>query len=265
LSACADNRFLIALLVRGDLDSAEEARLRAHLAGCPTCASELAAEERLSRRLAELPRFAAPGDLKAQVQDTMRVRRGRGRVLRIPPRRLLVAGGAVAALLIIGAVLTLRRQSAPDPLALAARQAAAEHQMIELQRDLLPNETAGAGARLRELAERYSLPATTAFPGDPELQLISVRPGSALGRVSAVLIYLDRQGRLVTLEILPGKDVQIPPDRTRRVQQFRPVLARVEQRGIVLWKQGGALYLLTAPVEDEELERLYVKVRTRTS
>src|SRR5207253_1375803 len=83
--------------------------------------------------------------------------------------------------------------------------------------------------------------------GDAELRLVSVRPGTALGKVSAILVYLDKEARLVTLEILPGNEVQIPPNRTRKVQQFRPVLARVEQCGVVLWKMGGALYVPTAP------------------
>ncbi len=217
MSACADNSFRIALLVRGELDSAEEALLRAHLDGCATCASELAAEEELSGKLEKLPRSMAPDDLKAQVQDMMRSPLARGRVLRMAPRRLV------------------------------------------------PSETAGAPALLRELAQRYGLPATTAFPGDAELRLVSVRPGTALGKVSAILVYLDKEARLVTLEILPGNEVQIPPNRTRKVQQFRPVLARVEQCGVVLWKMGGALYVLTAPLDDEELARLFVKVRTHPS
>lgn len=264
MSACADNSFRIALLVRGELDSAEEALLRAHLAGCATCASELAAEEELSRKLEKLPRLMAPADLKAQVQDRMGVPLARGRVLRMAPRRLVVAGMIVLAL-VIGAAVTLRSRFAADPLALAAHQAVAERRSLDLQRDLFPGETAGAPALLRELAQRYGLPATTAFPGDAELRLVSVRPGTALGKVSAILIYLDKEARLVTLEILPGNEVQIPPKRTRQVQQFRPVLARVEQCGVVLWKQGGALHVLTAPLDDQELARLFVKVRTHRS
>jgi hypothetical protein len=167
--------------------------------------------------------------------------------------------------LVIGAAVFFRSRFAEDSLALAARQAVAERHGLDLQRDLLPSETAGAPALLRELAQRYGLPATTAFPGDAELRLVSVRPGTALGKISAILVYLDKQARLVTLEILPGNEVQIPPKRTRQVQQFRPVLARVEQCGVVLWKQGGALYVLTAPLDDEELARLFVKVRTHRS
>jgi anti-sigma factor RsiW len=264
VSACADNSFRIALLVRGELDSAEEAVLRAHIAGCATCASDLAAEEQLSRRLEKVPKLMAPADLEAQIRDRMRVPLARARMMRMPPRRLLVAGMIALALAIAAAVI-FRSRFAGDPLALAARQAVAERVSLDLQRGLFPSETAAAPALLRELAQRYGLPATTAFPGDAELRLVSVRPGAALGKVSAILVYLDKQGRLVTLEILPGNDVQIPPNRTRQVQQFRPVLARVEQCGVVLWKQGGALHVLTAPLDDDELSRLFVKVRTHRS
>jgi hypothetical protein len=264
LSACADNGLRIALLLRGELDSAEEALLRTHLAGCATCAGELAAEEQLSRRLEGLPRLTAPADLKAQVQGMMRVPVGRGRILRTGPRRLLVAG-MIALALAIGAAVTFRSRFAHDPLTLAARQAVAERQGLDLQRDLLPGETAAAPALLRELAQRYGLPVTTAFPGDAELRLVSVRAGTALGKVSAILVYLDKEARLVTLEILPGNEVQIPPGRTRQIQQFRPVLARVEQCGVALWKMRGALYVLTAPLDEQELARLFVKVRTQSS
>jgi len=261
LSACADNNLRIALLVHGKLDPAEEAQLRAHLTGCAGCAGELGAEEQLSRRLDELPRLAAPDDLRARVRDILRARRGSSSLLRMASRRLLAAG-AIAAMLIVGTAVVLRLRSPRDPLTLAARQAVAEHQRIDAQRGLLSGETAGAPLRLRELAQRYGLPTATAFPGDADLQLVSVRTGSVLGKVSATLVYMDKQARLVTLDILPGKDVQIPPDRTRKVQQFRPVLTRVEPCGVVLWKQEGSLYVLAAPLDDQDLAGVFVKVRT---
>jgi hypothetical protein len=90
------------------------------------------------------------------------------------------------------------------------------------QRDVLRGETAGAGARLRELAQRHGLPATTAFQGDEEVRLVSVRQGLALGKVSAVLVYLDAKGRLVTLELLPGGEVKIPLERTARCSSSIP-------------------------------------------
>jgi anti-sigma factor RsiW len=262
LTPCADSRF-IPLLARRELDPAEEARLRAHLASCPTCPGELAAEEQLTRRLREeVPRPAAPPEMRAALEEMMRARQA-------PPpgrrkaRRLLFAAAAAVVLAIAGS-LALRRLPANDPQVLA-RHAAAAHRTIDGQRAVLPSETAGVSARLRELAQRYDLPATTAFQGDAELRLVSARQGLALGKVSAVLVYLDAKGRLVTLEILPGGEVTIPRERTRTVQQFHPMLTRADQLGVAVWKQGASLYLLTAPFDEEELAQLYLKVRTRTS
>lgn len=178
-------------------------------------------------------------------------------------RRLLLAAVTAVVLAIAGSV-ALRRPRPYDPLMLA-RHAAAAHRNIDRQRDVLPSETVGADARLRELAQRYGLPATTAFQGDAELPLVSARQGLALGKVSALLVYMDAKRRLVTLEIVPGGEVTIPRERARAVQQFRPMLTRADQLGVALWKQGATLYLLTAPFDEEELAQLFLKVRTHTS
>lgn len=263
LGPCADSRF-IALLARGELEPSEEARVRAHLSSCQTCPAELAAEENLTKRLrGEISRPAAPAELKAAVEEMMR---GRGTVPRRArsTRRVLFAASA-AALLILAGFLAYRRTSAEDPLVVATHHAAATHQAIDRQRDLLQRETAEARTRLLDLAQRYGLPATTAFQGDEEVRLVSVRQGVALGKVSAVLVYIDSKGRLVTLEILPGGDLKVPRERTRAVQQFHPMLTRADQLGVALWRQGPAFYLLTAPMDEEELARLYLKVRTHTS
>jgi anti-sigma factor RsiW len=262
LNPCADSRF-IPLLAHGELEPAEEARLRAHLSGCQTCAHELAAEENLIKRLKGIALPAAPAELRAAVEEEMRALRTVPRRARLT-RRVFFAASA-ATLLILAAFLAYRRMSPEDPLAVAAQHAAATHQAIDLQRDLLQRETAEAATRLQELAQRYGLPATTAFQGDEEVRLVSVRQGLALGKVSAVLVYIDSNGRLVTLEILPGGDLKVPRERTRAVQQFHPMLTRADQLGVALWRQGPAFYLLTAPMDEEELARLYLKVRTHTS
>jgi anti-sigma factor RsiW len=263
LDPCADSRF-IPLLARGELEPAEEARVRAHLSSCQTCTRELAAEENLTKRLREgISRPAAPADLRAAVEEEMRAHRTVPRRARIT-RRMLFAASA-AALLILAAFLAYRRMSPQDPLVVATRHAAATYQAMDRQRDLLQRETAEARTRLLELAQRYGLPATTAFQGDEEVRLVSVRQGLALGKVSALLVYIDSKGRLVTLEILPGGDLKVPRERTRAVQQFHPMLTRAEQLGVALWRQGPAFYLLTAPMDEAELAQLYLKVRTHTS
>jgi len=263
LDPCADSR-LIPRLARGELEPAEEARMRAHLSSCQTCTRELAAEGNLTKRLREgISRPAAPADLRAAVEEEMRALRTVPSRARIS-RRMFFAASA-AALLILAGFLAYRRMSPQDPMVVATRHATATYQAMDNQRDLLQRETAEAKMRLQELSQHYGLPATTAFQGDEEVRLVSVRQGVALGKVSAVLVYIDSKGRLVTLEILPGGDLKVPRERTRAVQQYRPMLTRADQLGVALWRQGQAFYLLTAPMDEEELAQLYLKVRTHTS
>lgn len=235
--------------------------MREHLAGCAECSVEYAAEERLTKRLrTEVPRPEAPADLKAAVEAMMRRERP---ARRATARRVLgVAAAAAAAVLVVALVLGTRSR---DPIALATRHAAETYDGLEAQRGQLASDAADTDARLRELTQQHGIPAATAFHGDDDVRLVSVRKGSALGKVSAVLVYVDRQGRLVTLEILPGGDVTIPKDRTRQVHQFRPMLTRAKDLGVALWRQGAALYVLTAPLDEEGLANLYLKVRLGTS
>lgn len=263
MNRCVETR-LVPRLVRGDLDPAEERRLREHVRGCQDCAAEVKAEEQLTQRLrSEIPRPSAPGDLRAAIEGIVRARLVPGaRPSRM--RRGILAAAAVAALIVVG--LTFASRMRPrDPIALATRHAAATYHAVDSDRGQFAADAAQTDARLRELTQRHGLPAATAFHGDDEVRLVSVRQGSALGRTSALLVYADRQNRLVTLEILSGTDVTIPREQTRAVQQFHPMLTRASDLGVALWKQGASLYLLTAPLDEEELAQLYLRVRTHTS
>jgi anti-sigma factor RsiW len=263
LNRCAETR-LIPRLARGDLDAAEERRLRQHAAGCAECTAELAAEEGLTQRLRTgIARPQAPPELKAAIERMMS-RRAASAIPSRKSRRRAFAAAAAAALVVVATMFALRNLSRQDPLARLAREAAATHESIGAQRDALQRETPDT-TRLRDLTQRHGLPAATAFQGDEEVRLVSVREGRVQGKVSAVLVYVDTRGRLVTLEMLPGGNVTIPPERTRAIQQFHPMLTRADRLGVALWKQGATLYLLTAPIDEEELAKLYLKVRTHTS
>ena len=43
------------------------------------------------------------------------------------------------------------------------------------------------------------------------------------------------------------------------------MLTRSGNLGVALWKQGSSLYVLTAPLSEDELAQLYLRVRTHTS
>jgi anti-sigma factor (TIGR02949 family) len=103
--SCAAALDLLEPFVDGDLDAAEEARLRAHLLGCASCAAELALAERVQRELRSLPQPECPPELLARV-----VQAGRGEVVpfRAPLRtsrrteRLRVTAAAALVALAVG-------------------------------------------------------------------------------------------------------------------------------------------------------------------
>jgi anti-sigma factor RsiW len=105
---------LLEPFVDGDLDAAEEARLRAHLASCVSCAAERALAERIQRELRALPQPECPPELLARV-----VQAGRGEVVPFPaplktPRRTgrlrITAAAALVALAVGGGSLFVHLQ-----------------------------------------------------------------------------------------------------------------------------------------------------------
>ena len=105
---------LLEPFVDGDLDAAEEARLRAHLAGCASCAAERDLAEQIRRELRALPQPECPPELLARV-----VQAGRGEVVPFPsplktPRRTqrlrIAAAAAVVALAVGGGSLFVHLQ-----------------------------------------------------------------------------------------------------------------------------------------------------------
>jgi len=113
---CYDALELIEPFVDGDLEGAEAARLRSHLAGCHACAAELALAERIQRELRALPQLDCPPEI------VERVRREGAQVLpfRSPVRPRgaglpfrIAAAAALLALALWGGALFIRSQQRP--------------------------------------------------------------------------------------------------------------------------------------------------------
>jgi anti-sigma factor (TIGR02949 family) len=272
---CADVRFRLMLLRRGELDPREAGSIRRHLESCPECAAELDAERELDRRLRHDALVgAAPADLRAAVAALAARERGPRwrawtRSLGARARRPLVAAalGALAALLVAvpSALLWPRPRPAENPLAAPLAEAVAGYQRILLQRDITGFESGDAERIVAELKRLHGLPTTTAFRGDAEMQLLAVHPTYALGHAGALFVFGDRAGRLVILQIVRAPEVRIPREATTPVAAFRPVLARRDSVAVALWKQADALYALSAPTDEAELSRIFLKVRQGTT
>jgi anti-sigma factor RsiW len=272
---CADLRFRLMLFRRGELDAVEAEVVRAHLATCPDCAAELEAERELDRRLGQAAAaWIAPPDWRdAARREVERARGSRvrrwSRGLRRAAGRPLVAAalGAAAALLAVTSVdlLLARTRPQPDPLAVPLAEAASGHRRCVLEQQLGIAGPEDLGKILKELQQRLGVPTTTAFQGDADLALVHVDPTETLGRPGAILVFRSRDGDVVTLQIVRAPEFQVPRERGTPVGRFRPVITRQQDLSTALWKQGNALYALSAPVDEKAMAGIYLKVRLGTS
>jgi anti-sigma factor RsiW len=272
---CADLRFRLMLFRRGELDAAESEAVRAHLATCLDCAAELEAERALDARLEQAASaWSAPSEWReAARREVERARGSRvrrwGRGVRRGIGRPLVAAalGAAAALLVVTSVnlLVARTRPQPDPLAVPLAEAASGYRRCLLEQQLGISGPDDLGKILKELQQRLGVPTTTAFQGDADLALVHVDPTETLGRPGAILVFQSRDGHLVTLQIVRAPDFQVPRERGTPVGRFRPVITRHQDLSTALWKQGNALYALSAPVDETAMAGIYLKVRLGTS
>ena len=273
---CADLRFRLMLFRRGELDAAEAEAVRAHLAQCPDCPTELEAERELDRRLAEVASaWASPPELRSAVSERLareresrprRWRRAVGRAIRRP--LVAAALGAAATLLVVTSVglIVARGRPQPDPLAIPLAEAASSYRREVLEHQLGWTGPADVVRALAELQQRLDVPTTTAFRGDADLALVDVDPAETLGRPGAILVFRSRDGLLVTLQIVRAPEFHVPRERGTLVgEKFRPVITRQKDLSTALWKQGNALYALSAPVDEAAMAKIYLKVRLGTS
>jgi anti-sigma factor RsiW len=266
---CADIRFRLMLARRGELDAAEAEAVAAHLAACPDCTAELEAERELDRQLAAGAAGSAPPEVRRAASALLarERRRGWGRALGRLVRRPLVSAalGAAAALLVVTAGTLVARGRQPDPLAAPLAEVATAYRRCELEQQLGRAVPGDLGKSLAEMQQRLGVPTTTAFHGDPDLTLVAADPTYALGRPGAILIFRSRQGQVVTLQIVRAPEFQVPRERGTPVGRFRPVITRQHDLATALWKQGNALYALSAPVDEAAMADIYLKVRLGTS
>lgn len=264
---CHDVRFQLARLLRGEVDSAELAEMFRHLAECAGCAAEFKAEATLGRQLqAETTRYVPPPDVRAAVEELVRRRRvGWGASVRVLFRRPLVAAAAGALAALLAAVPVSQvvwRSPAPDTLQSLVAEAANTHRRMVLQRELLDREQPNVDRVLADLQDRLGLPTKTAFRGDWEVRLLAVRPTFVVGRAGVTFVYLEGSDRILTLTLIPGREIQMPRDGTTQIETYRPFVTRKDSIGIVAWKQAEIAYALTASTNGEDLPRLFLKIRT---
>ncbi|RZN13138.1 hypothetical protein CWO91_00710 [Bradyrhizobium genosp. SA-3] len=106
---CDEARILLHALLDNELDAGHAREVEAHIASCPACAAELAAQREMQRVLADTDlRYTAPASLRARIEASL------PQAQHQPTRRSLLRGfamgSAVSALAASGVVALVLRQ-----------------------------------------------------------------------------------------------------------------------------------------------------------
>lgn len=107
---CDEARILLHALLDGELDAGHAREVEAHVASCPACAAEFAAQREMQRVLADTDlRYTAPASLRSRIEASLPQPQGRQ-----PTRRAVLRGfamgSAVSALAASGVVAIVLRQ-----------------------------------------------------------------------------------------------------------------------------------------------------------
>jgi hypothetical protein len=221
-----------------------------------------ASDEALGQRLAaELPRYAAPGRLRAAIVETAAPSLRRRAAWLAP-----VCAAAATALVLVLAYLTQLPQSLPaDPAQRLVRSVVAEH-----ERALMwgARHSAIIPAALPWLTRESGIGLTRVFVGDDRLSLAGAEPVYLEGRRGIALYYRDGDGHLVTYTVLPAPGLPLPDRERVQVDRFKPALLHDDGFSAWVWKQGDlACFLVSDMVSEADLERFkdyFVRVRTAT-
>ena len=107
---CDEAKILLHALLDGELDAGHAREVEAHIAGCPGCAAELAAQREMQRVLTDTNlRYTAPASLRSRIEASLP-----GPQRQQPTRRSVLRGfamgSAVSALAASGVVALVLRQ-----------------------------------------------------------------------------------------------------------------------------------------------------------
>jgi mycothiol system anti-sigma-R factor len=262
--ACEEYRDQIYLLQRGELEPAAAGSMQAHLETCEPCRAAYDAEAGLTARLARATRHRAPAGLRDRVAAALRAEAAEQ-----PSRRLAAwrwrplvpaaAGAAVAVLLAVPLTWWLVARP-PAPILVLAREVAQEHGR---------GESTAAWERSPETPEAALAYLSTwmdvAFPKPPvaggDLTLVGARPTFLFERKAVAFVYRDAGGRLVTLLVFRGADVQLPERGRIQVDKFKPYFGSADGYTLCVWKQKDVGFSMVGKLSQEELAQDFLKIR----
>jgi len=250
---CHDARARLLDASRGRLGPDDSRALAAHLAGCPECAHEDAAERLLSEALEHrLPERPASAALRERIAASMvATRRPRWRGALVPA---LVAALALA----VTVPPVLYRQAVVRHEAATAEmvgEAVGDHLRILQAQRPLEIESGGVHQVRPWFEGRLDFSPVVPFAGDETVPL----RGGALAyfedRRAAAFVYGLRQH---TITLLVFRAERLPWPRTDLVRLGNVEAYRTQTRGftVILWRANGLGYALVSDADPTELTQI---------
>jgi anti-sigma factor (TIGR02949 family) len=254
---CHDVRSRLLDDQRGRISPATREEIHAHLAGCPGCAHEAAAEQALTEVLEQrLPQHAAPLGLKRRLEASWPAAPERPRPGWRRFGRSLVPVLAVAAGLLVALPLyyTIGRGPREEGRAMLT-EAVNDHLRLLASQHPLDIESSGMHHVKPWFAGRLDFAPVVSFLGDEEFPLQGGAVGYFRDRRAAAFVF-HRRLHPITLLVFRADGLPWPPG-TRAAPG--PVAT---DRGfhVILWRSGQLGYALVSDVDPAELEQLAAKL-----
>jgi len=235
MSACPDKELLLHALADGELDAGNVLALEAHVAGCPACATELAAIREVKRRLGAAPLgYTAPSGLldrlDAAIDEAARPSPRRG----ARPEAWVLGGGlgALAASLALLAFLPTGASVQSELIDAQARSLEAQH-LVDVQTSDRHTVKPWFNGKVD-----FAPPVVDLAPqGYP---LVGGRLDRVDGKRVAALVF-RRRAHVINLFIWPGD------------APAAPALSHKQGYSLVRWGRGGLVFWAVSDVDAGDL------------
>ncbi|HWV37744.1 MAG TPA: zf-HC2 domain-containing protein [Vulgatibacter sp.] len=255
---CRDLERLLPAYADGEFASSESAEVKLHLANCPSCREEVAAQIAFRAFLQErvaAGRAAAPDGLRSRIRKDLAKERA------VETLRRFAAYSAVAAGLVAVAstgylVRGGRTEAEPLDMVLDA---------VDKHARALPVEvTPAAGDVEGWFRGKVDFNVRAPQFRSPSAKLVGARLANVRERQAAYFVYGgENPGKRMTLLVFPGGDVHFPDGHKRHVGGQDVVLANERGYNVALWRKQGIVYSLVSDLDENDVIQLVSQVQDR--
>jgi anti-sigma factor RsiW len=251
---CNEVRSHLLIRRRGTLDATLRPGLEAHLAGCPGCRQEDAADRELSTALEKrLPLRRAPASLRRALRDRWDGLPPPPRVSRVVQTMAAVALGA--AITILG--MLVWRSRAPNQSMLA--EAVNDHLRVLYSQRPLEVESGGLHQVKPWFEGRLDFAPVIAFTGDDEFPLQGGLVGYFLDRKAATFVF-KRRLHVITLFVFPSEGLHWPAFGTQPIGSAHGSLETSRGFHVLLWRESDLGYALVSDTNEADLLTLGARI-----